>query len=134
MLPAWSAAMGITVPRAAAATAPQFIAPEQGPAWLPMGHVTLTILDTITGQSQQLSGAVGTALRFERLTVTAKGCYARPPEMRADSAAWLDIADSREGQDMPASPNHAGWFLAKEPALSGGDIADFDVRLVSCTP
>ena len=108
---------------------PQFTPPANGPAWVRMGHVTLLVLDTITGRSQQLSGSVGATLRFESLTITAKGCYARPPTMRADYTAWLDITDAHPGQK-----GFSGWLLAKEPAIASYDSLSYDVRLVSCTP
>ncbi len=108
---------------------PQLTPPAQGPAWLPMGHVTVRVLDSITGRSRELSGAVGTALGFESLSITAKGCYARPPTMRADFAAWLDVVDTHPGQK-----SFSGWFLAKEPAVTTDDNPDYDVRLVACQP
>jgi hypothetical protein len=108
---------------------PQFTPPANGAAWTRMGHVTLLVLDTITGRSQQLSGPVGATLRFESLTITAKGCYARPPTMRTDYTAWLDITDAHPGQK-----GFSGWLLAKEPAIASYDSLSYDVRLVSCTP
>ncbi len=108
---------------------PQLTPPAQGPAWLPMGHVTVEVLDTITGRSQEVSGAVGTALGFESLSITAKGCYARPPTMRADFAAWLDVIDTH-----PDQKSFSGWFLAKEPGVTTDNNPDYDVRLVACLP
>jgi hypothetical protein len=72
---------------------------------------------------------VGTALGFESLSITAKGCYARPPTMRADFAAWLDVIDTH-----PDQKSFSGWFLAKEPGVTTDNNPDYDVRLVACLP
>lgn len=93
-----------------------------------MGHVTLLVLDTITGRSQKLAGAVGATMQFESLSITAKGCYARPPSMRADSAAWLEITDAHPDQKA-----FSGWLLAEEPAVASYDSSSYNVRLVACT-
>ena len=94
-----------------------------------MGHVTLDVLDTVTGQVHEITGAVGATLNVETLTITTKGCYARPPSMRADSTAWVTITDSDHDRK-----GFSGWLLAQEPALSSFDNANYDVRLVACRP
>jgi len=51
----------------------------------------------------------------------------RPADQPADSAAFLDIQDSR-----PTGTGFRGWMLAGAPSLNQMQHPIYDVRVVAC--
>jgi hypothetical protein len=87
----------------------------------------LKVLDKINARSLTLNGQVGQTLQFGTLTIAVRACMVHPPDQPADSTAFLDITDSREG-----APAFHGWMFADEPAVSMFEHPVYDVRVTSC--
>ena len=122
-------AAGLMLLAAAAAPAPAPPAkqdlPEQG--WVTRGAADLLVLDKVSAQSTPLTLKVGQSADNVSLSITLRNCVIRPPDMPADSAAYLDIIDSR-----PGAPGFHGWMFANEPAVSMFEHPIYDLRLVNC--
>ena len=95
--------------------------------WLPRGNAELQVLDTVNAKAATVTLRVGQSADNASLSIVLRACVIRPPDMRADSAAFLDIADSRRG-----APGFHGWMFANEPAVSMLEHPIYSVRLVGC--
>ena len=109
------------LPVAAAAQAPG------GDPWLPRGTAELQILDKVSAHATTLTLRVGQAADNASLSISLRACLVRPPTMAPDSAAFLDINDSR-----PGAPGFHGWLFSNEPALSMFEHPIYDIHLVAC--
>ena len=95
--------------------------------WQPRGTAELSVLDKVRAQAVPLTLKAGGSGTAGSLTITVRGCFARPANQEADSAAFLDIADSK-----PTGPGFHGWMLAGEPSLNQLQHPIYDVRVMSC--
>lgn len=111
--------------RAAETVAPPVL-PDPG-TWLPRQAAELRVLDKVSAQAIPLVLAVGQGAGFHSLSVTVRACAVRPPELPPDSAAFLDIVDSHEGQ-----PGFHGWMFSGEPQVAMLENPLYDVHLLSC--
>lgn len=102
-------------------------APASPGAWLPRGTAELKVLDKVRAQPSTLNIKTGTSGTAGSLTITVRGCFVRPPGQPADSAAFLDIQDSR-----PTGTGFRGWMLANAPALNQMQHPIYDVRVMAC--
>ncbi len=116
-----------TLPRvhAAEVVAPPVL-PDPG-TWLPRPVAELRVLDKVGAGATPMVLSVGQAAPFHSLTVTLRACAVRPPELPPDSAAFLDITDSHEGQ-----PGFHGWMFSGEPQIAMLENPLYDVHLMSC--
>ncbi|MGI4978310.1 MAG: DUF2155 domain-containing protein [Janthinobacterium lividum] len=115
------------LPRAhAAEIVPSPVLPDPG-TWLPRPVAELRVLDKIGAQAAPMVLSVGQGAAFHSLTVTLRACAVRPPELPPDSAAFLDIVDSHEGQ-----PGFHGWMFSGEPQIAMLENPLYDVHLMSC--
>jgi hypothetical protein len=89
--------------------------------------VSLIVLNKISAQTTPVSGAVGATLRVGSLSIVARACVVRPADLPADSAAFLDITDSK----LAVPPFHA-WILQNEPEVSIYDNPVYSVYLAGC--
>ena len=101
--------------------------PAQAEDWLPKGTAELVLLDKIRAQPLKLDVKVGDSGTFGSLTVNVRSCFVRPPDQPADSAAFLEVTDSRGKGGV-----FKGWMLANTPAVSQMEHAVYDLRLVAC--
>lgn len=118
------AMVGLVPGWAAAQLAPN---PAPSPTWIPRGLADLTVLDKVSAKVTPLSVKVGESGTYGPLTIGVRGCYVRPPDLPADSTAFLDVVDATAG----ATAFHA-WLIASVPAASGMQNPVYDVRLVTC--
>ena len=95
--------------------------------WVPRGTAVLQILNKETAIAQTLSVAVAHSDKIGPLTITLQACVVRPPDMPADAAAFLRIADGR-----PNTPDFSGWILKNEPFLSMFQDPIYDIRVMGC--
>ena len=95
--------------------------------WLPQPSATLQVLDKVNAQSSVLTVKVGQQAQVGSLTIQVQACDTHPPDQPQDSAAYLNITDSR----ADASGFH-GWMLANNPSLSMLQHPIYDVRVVGC--
>ncbi len=97
------------------------------PDWLPRETAELQVLDKVTARATNVTLKVGQAADNASLSIAVRACMVRPPNMPQDSAAYLDIKDSR-----PGSPGFHGWMFSNEPALSMLEHPIYDLHLASC--
>jgi len=92
--------------------------------------VVLQGLDKVTARVSCLETPVGQFIRFGTLDIIARKCDKRPPEEQPESAAFLDISESKPGE--PASNVFRGWMFASSPALNSMEHPVYDVWVLDC--
>jgi hypothetical protein len=100
-------------------------------AWAtPMQTVVLRGLDKITAHVSTLEAPVGQTVSFGALRITARACDKHPPEETPESAAFLEIVESRPGE----APRKlfSGWMFASSPALSALEHPIYDLSVLDC--
>ena len=98
---------------------------------LTMNWVVLGGLDKLTARVVTIEAEVGRTTRFGQLEIIARACRQRRPEAASpESAAFLDIWDTKPGQ--PAQSVFRGWMFASSPALSAMEHPIYDVWVLSC--
>jgi len=112
---------------ASAQTTPAPPPPPGPPLWQARATVELRVLDKVNARASTLAGRVGQVFKFGFLTISARACVVPPPEVPADSAAFLDIVDSR-----PDAPRFHGWMFASSPSVSMLEHPIYDVRVTAC--
>lgn len=122
---AQQAAPPAAAPPTAPAAAPE--GPPPPPPWLPQPAATLILLDKVSALPHTITVKAGQSAAFGSLTIAVRACDVRPPDMPADAAAFLDIADSH-----PGLPGFHGWMLSAEPAANMLEHPVYDVRLAGC--
>ncbi len=125
----WLAALVLgAVPALAQAPAKPDASPRSAPGtWLPRDTADLLVLDKVNAKSTALTLKVGQAADNASLSITLRACSVRPPDLAQDSAAYLDVKDSR-----PGAPGFHGWMFANEPAVNMLEHPVYDLRLVDC--
>ncbi len=118
------AAIGLALALLPLAAAAQPSAPDQ---WIPRETADLQVLDKVSARSSSITLRVGQAADNASLSISLRECVVRPPTMAPDSAAFLDISDSR-----PGAPGFHGWLFSNEPALSMFEHPIYDIHLVAC--
>lgn len=101
--------------------------PPAQPPWVPRQTGTVRVLDKISAQAVTLTLNVGQSVTRDNLTLTLRACLSHPPDVPPDSAAYLDILDSK----LPDTDFH-GWMFANEPGLGMFTNPTLDVRLTAC--
>jgi hypothetical protein len=133
----------LTVPPAAAQTT---LRPGSAPApqaqptppvagasgWRRFDTAVLQTLDKVTGRVRTLEAPVDREVAFGALRIVARGCRKRPPEDPPESAAYLEIAELRPGEQ--AQIVFRGWMFASAPAVSAMDHAVYDIWVLDCRP
>ncbi len=92
--------------------------------------VVMQGLDKVTARVSTFEAPIGVTVRFGTLSITMRGCDRTPPEEPPESAAFLDIYESRPGED-PVSL-FRGWMFASSPALSALEHPVYDVWVLEC--
>ena len=118
------AALGLVLALLCGATSGQTPGTDQ---WLPRGTADLQILDKVSAHATSITLRVGQAADNASLSIALRACLVRPPSMAPDSAAFLDIQDSR-----PGVPGFHGWMFGNEPALSMFEHPIYNIHLVAC--
>jgi hypothetical protein len=124
----WTQAPPTQAPATPAPPPPQAAPPTPAPdVWQARPVVELVGLDKVSARATPLSGPVGQPLTFGSLTVLPRACVVRPPDVPADAAAFLEIADTRLD-----TKKFSAWMLVSEPAVSIFEHPVYDIRLVGC--
>lgn len=87
----------------------------------------LTLLDKMRAQPSRLEVRVGQTGTFGTLTIAVRHCVVRPADLPPDSAAFLEITDSR-----PNGTAFRAWMIAGSPSLSVLEHPLYDVRVAGC--
>ena len=112
---------------AAPPATPPLLPPPPLPLWQARGSIELRVLDKVNARAATLSGRVGQVFKYGFLTITARSCVVPPTDIPADSAAFLDIVDSR-----PDTPSFHAWMFASDPSVSMLEHPIYDVRVMNC--
>jgi hypothetical protein len=102
---------------AAAETSPESVAVLEG-------------LDKITARVSKFEAPVGVPVQFGTLAIRVRDCEKSPPEETPESAAFLEIDETRTGEVR--SRVFSGWMFASSPALSALEHPVYDVVLLDC--
>jgi hypothetical protein len=96
----------------------------------PFPVAVLRTLDKVTARVATIEVPVGTATALGSLEVTVRACDKRPPEETPESAAFLEIVDTKP--DEPPQTLFSGWMFASSPALSALEHPVYDIWVVDC--
>jgi hypothetical protein len=109
---------------------PPIVPPAMSPpdTWVPKGTAEMIVLDKLRAQPMPLSIKVGQSATYGSLTIAVKNCQSRPPDLPQNSAAFLDITDSRGSAAV-----FAGWIFSETPSVSQFEHPVYDIRLVRCS-
>lgn len=110
---------------------PGATAPAEPTRWLPPASAAvLQTLDKITGRVRTVEAPIDERIRFGTLDIVARVCRKRPPEEAPESAALLEIRDSKPGES--AQSLFTGWMFASSPAVSALEHPVYDVWVIDC--
>ena len=98
--------------------------------WVPQQLAELQALDKVTARVSTMRVPVNRPERFGTLTITVQACNARPQDEVPDSAAWMEITDSRAPANGAAV--FRGWMFANAPGVSMLEHPVYDVRVLDC--
>ena len=96
----------------------------------PMPVAVLRTLDKVTARVNTIEVPVGSSTELGALQVTVRACDKRPPEETPESAAFLEIQETKEGE--PAKTVFSGWMFASSPSLSALEHPVYDIWVVDC--
>jgi hypothetical protein len=88
-------------------------------------------LDKITARVSKFEAPVGSPVRFGTLSIRVRDCEKNPPEETPESAAFVEIDETRPGEDKTRRL-FSGWMFASSPALSALEHPVYDVNLLEC--
>lgn len=96
------------------------------------GHATAVLqgLDKITARVSTIDAPIGRSVRFGTLEIIVRHCDKRPPEETPESAAFVDIWETRRGQ--PTESLFRGWMFASSPALNALEHPVYDIWVLDC--
>jgi hypothetical protein len=96
----------------------------------PMPIAVLRTLDKVTARVSTIEVPVGSSTELGALEVTVRACDKRPPEETPESAAFLEIIETKAGE--PAQTIFSGWMFASSPSLSALEHPIYDIWVVDC--
>ena len=117
-------------------TARRFAAAMAGPLLLAVpahaaDEAILQGLDKITARVSKFEAPLDQPVKFGTLSIVVKACKKRPPEEPPESAAFLQIDETRPGDPGPVRV-FSGWMFASSPALSAMNHPVYDVGVLDC--
>ncbi|MDH3236243.1 MAG: DUF2155 domain-containing protein [Alphaproteobacteria bacterium] len=89
----------------------------------------LQAMDKVTARISKIEAPIGQPVRYGELEIHVKSCRKRPPEEPPESAAFLEIFETKKGERRRV---FGGWMFASSPALSAMDHPVYDVWVVDC--
>ncbi len=104
--------------------------PAAAQGWEPRRVANIQALDKVNARVTVLQARVGEPARFGTLSILVRSCQGRPADEVPDSAAWMEITDSRAPAGAP--PAFQGWMFAENPALNMLEHPVYDIRVLSC--
>jgi hypothetical protein len=87
-------------------------------------------LDKVTARVSTFSAPIGVKVRFGNLEVVADTCVKRPPEEPPETAAFLEIFETKPEQETQKI--FSGWMFASSPGLNPLEHPVYDVWLKDC--
>lgn len=98
-------------------------------------RVVLRGLNKVTAQTRDFPVGFNQPLQFGSLTVLARTCSRRPPELIPETFVFLEIYDRTfDGAETTeyGQKIFSGWMLGSSPALHGLEHPVYDIWPVSC--
>jgi len=89
----------------------------------------LQAMDKVTARISKLEAPIGETVKYGELEIQVKSCRKRPPEEPPESAAFIEIFETRKGERKKV---FSGWMFASSPALSAMEHPVYDVWVVDC--
>ena len=114
----------------AAALLATTLAEPAGAEMTPEPVALLEGLDKITARVSKFEAPVGAPVQFGTLTVRIRDCEKSPPEDTPESAAFVEIDETRPGETRKRV--FSGWIFASSPALSALEHPVYDLTLLDC--
>lgn len=90
----------------------------------------LQAMDKVTARISKLEAPIGETVKYGELEIQVKSCRKRPPEETPESAAFIEIFETKKGKRQKV---FGGWMFASSPALSAMEHPVYDVWVVDCT-
>lgn len=90
----------------------------------------LQAMDKVTARISKLEAPIGETVKYGELEIQVKSCRKRPPEETPESAAFIEIYETKKGKRQKV---FGGWMFASSPALSAMEHPVYDVWVVDCT-
>lgn len=90
----------------------------------------LQAMDKVTARISKLEAPIGETVKYGELEIQVKSCRKRPPEEPPESAAFIEIYETKQGKRQKV---FGGWMFASSPALSAMEHPVYDVWVVDCT-
>ncbi len=87
-------------------------------------------LDKITGRAFDIVAPLDEPVKFATLTITARYCYSTPASETPETAAFVQIDDTRP--DKPKREVFSGWMYASSPGLNGMQHPLYDIWAIFC--
>ena len=96
----------------------------------PRSIAVLRALDKVTARVTTLEVPVDESVFFGSLEIIAKTCDKSPPEEVPESAAFLDIFETVDGDTIENV--FRGWMFASSPGLSAMQHRVYDIWVIDC--
>lgn len=87
-------------------------------------------LDKVAGRVRTIEAMVNQTLHVQGLQIIVRACVERAPEDPPESAAFLDVWETRVGR--PAEEVYRGWMYASSPGVSAMEHPVYDVWILDC--
>jgi hypothetical protein len=89
----------------------------------------LQAMDKVTARISKIEAPIGEMVHYGDLEIEVKSCRKRPPEEPPESAAFIEIYETKKGERRKV---FGGWMFASSPALSAMEHPVYDVWVVDC--
>jgi hypothetical protein len=87
-------------------------------------------MDKVTARIKRFDAAIGQPVHYGDLEIVVRACRKRPPEEQPESAAFLEIYETKKGEAKRQV--FSGWMFASSPALSAMEHPVYDIWVVDC--
>jgi hypothetical protein len=110
---------------------PKIVAPTMKQHFDEYSIAVLQELDKMNARVQTIEVPIGKPVPFGVLEVEVKACRKTPPEDQPESAAFIEIRDTRY-KEKSLEVLFKGWMFASSPALSALENPNYDVWVLDC--
>jgi len=110
---------------------PKIVAPTMKQHFDDYTIAVLQELDKMNARVQTVEVPINKPVAFGVLQIEVKACRKTPPEDQPESAAYVEIRDTRY-KEKSLETLFKGWMFASSPALSALENANYDVWVLDC--
>lgn len=96
--------------------------------WIGKSEAVVRVLNKLEAHTETLTIPVGQSVRYQTLTIEALHCVERPPSVPFDSAAFLQVTDTKLN-----SIHFSAWVFVSEPGVSVFEHPLYNISVVGCT-